>query len=85
MIVPDYQLSLAIGKEGQNARLAARLTGFKIDIKSETQAREMGLFEQMGLQYRDTPAASFEEETYEEPENYQEYQEDYQEDVNEQE
>ena len=84
-IVPDYQLSLAIGKEGQNARLAARLTGFKIDIKSETQAREMGLFEQMGLQYGDTPAASFEEETYEEPENYQEYQEDYQEDVNEQE
>ena len=37
VIVPDYQLSLAIGKEGQNARLAARLTGFKIDIKSETQ------------------------------------------------
>ena len=85
VIVPDYQLSLAIGKEGQNARLAARLTGFKIDIKSETQAREMGLLEQMGLQYGDTPAASFEEETYEEPENYQEYQEDYQEDVNEQE
>ena len=43
VIVPDYQLSLAIGKEGQNARLAARLTGYKIDIKSETQAREMGL------------------------------------------
>ena len=45
VIVPDYQLSLAIGKEGQNARLAARLTGFKIDIKSETQAREAGDFE----------------------------------------
>ena len=44
VIVPDYQLSLAIGKEGQNARLAARLTGFKIDIKSETQARESGDF-----------------------------------------
>ena len=41
VVVPDYQLSLAIGKEGQNARLAARLTGFKIDIKSETQAREI--------------------------------------------
>ena len=41
VVVPDYQLSLAIGKEGQNARLAARLTGFKIDIKSESQAREM--------------------------------------------
>jgi len=39
-IVPDYQLSLAIGKEGQNARLAARLTGYRIDIKSETQAAE---------------------------------------------
>ena len=37
VVVPDYQLSLAIGKEGQNARLAARLTGYKIDIKSETQ------------------------------------------------
>lgn len=43
-IVPDYQLSLAIGKEGQNARLAARLTGWKIDIKNETQASENGLF-----------------------------------------
>ncbi|MBE5922576.1 MAG: transcription termination/antitermination protein NusA [Lachnospiraceae bacterium] len=39
VVVPDYQLSLAIGKEGQNARLAARLTGFKIDIKSESQAQ----------------------------------------------
>ena len=38
VIVPDYQLSLAIGREGQNARLAARLTGYKIDIKSESQA-----------------------------------------------
>lgn len=47
VIVPDYQLSLAIGKEGQNARLAARLTGYKIDIKSETQARELGLFDDM--------------------------------------
>ena len=45
VVVPDYQLSLAIGKEGQNARLAARLTGFKIDIKSETQAKEAGDFE----------------------------------------
>lgn len=40
VVVPDYQLSLAIGKEGQNARLAARLTGYKIDIKSESQAEE---------------------------------------------
>ena len=42
VIVPDHQLSLAIGKEGQNARLAARLTGWRIDIKSEAQAREIG-------------------------------------------
>jgi len=41
VVVPDSQLSLAIGKEGQNARLAARLTGWKIDIKSESQAREI--------------------------------------------
>ena len=40
VVVPDYQLSLAIGKEGQNAGLAARLTGYKIDIKSETQAKD---------------------------------------------
>jgi N utilization substance protein A len=40
VIVPDFQLSLAIGKEGQNARLAARLTGWRIDIKSETQVAE---------------------------------------------
>jgi transcription termination/antitermination protein NusA len=42
VIVPDYQLSLAIGKEGQNARLAARLTGWRIDIKSESQAADPG-------------------------------------------
>ena len=41
VIVPDYQLSLAIGKEGQNARLAARLTGWHIDIKSETLAADI--------------------------------------------
>ena len=56
VIVPDYQLSLAIGKEGQNARLAARLTGYKIDIKSETQAREMGLFDELGLDDREEGA-----------------------------
>ena len=48
VIVPDYQLSLAIGKEGQNARLAARLTGWRIDIKSETQVAD---------ESRPTPAA----------------------------
>ena len=53
VVVPDYQLSLAIGKEGQNARLAARLTGFKIDIKSETQARESGDFLDYENDYED--------------------------------
>ncbi|ORI05128.1 transcription termination/antitermination protein NusA [Mammaliicoccus sciuri] len=43
VVVPDYQLSLAIGKRGQNARLAAKLTGWKIDIKSETDARKAGI------------------------------------------
>lgn len=44
VIVPDYQLSLAIGKRGQNARLAAKLTGWKIDIKSESEARELNIY-----------------------------------------
>jgi transcription termination/antitermination protein NusA len=44
VVVPDYQLSLAIGKRGQNARLAAKMTGWKIDIKSETDARELGIY-----------------------------------------
>lgn len=49
VVVPDYQLSLAIGKEGQNARLAAKLTGWKIDIKSESQAADDVLDESMNL------------------------------------
>jgi N utilization substance protein A len=49
VIVPDFQLSLAIGKEGQNARLAARLTGWRIDIKSETQFAD----EEAGITYED--------------------------------
>ncbi len=48
VIVPDYQLSLAIGKRGQNARLAAKLTGWKIDIKSESDAKELGIGEANG-------------------------------------
>lgn len=47
VVVPDSQLSLAIGKAGQNARLTAKLTGYKIDIKSETQAEEEGLFDEI--------------------------------------
>lgn len=55
VVVPDYQLSLAIGKRGQNARLAAKLTGWKIDIKSESEAREAGIFprEESLLSYTD--------------------------------
>jgi len=73
VIVPDYQLSLAIGKEGQNARLAAKLTNWKIDIKSESQMEE--IYEQEG--YDDYYQEDFQE-------NYQEeYQEDYQEEQTE--
>lgn len=67
VVVPDYQLSLAIGKEGQNARLAARLTGFKIDIKSETQARESGdLLEYESDYYQDDEY--YDEDSYDEGE-----------------
>ena len=51
VVVPDSQLSLAIGKEGQNARLAAKLTNYKIDIKSETQAVEQGIYDRLGVDY----------------------------------
>ena len=74
VVVPDYQLSLAIDKEGQNARLAAKLTGFKIDIKSETQAKEIEGWLDVDEEY----------EEYEDFEVYQEeqaalaaYQEEY--------
>lgn len=63
VVVPDYQLSLAIGKEGQNARLAARLTGYKIDIKSETQAKDAP-----GFRYEDY---------VDEYDDYDEYDEEY--------
>ncbi len=65
VVVPDYQLSLAIGKEGQNARLAARLTGYKIDIKSETQAKDAP-----GFRYED-----YLEDL--EDEGFEEYEEGY--------
>ena len=70
VIVPDYQLSLAIGKEGQNARLAARLTGFKIDIKSETQARESGDFMDYESEYDDD--GYYEDDEYAEDGEYTE-------------
>ena len=62
VVVPDYQLSLAIGKEGQNARLAARLTGYKIDIKSETQAREAGDILDYENEYYDEDEEYYEDE-----------------------
>lgn len=67
VVVPDYQLSLAIGKEGQNARLAARLTGYKIDIKSETQAKDAP-----GFRYEDYMDDEYDDGDYDE-----EYQDEY--------
>ena len=72
VVVPDRQLSLAIGKEGQNARLAARLTGFKIDIKSETQARESGDL----LEYESDYYDEYDDEEYAD-EYSDEYADDY--------
>lgn len=69
VIVPDFQLSLAIGKEGQNARLAARLTGYKIDIKSETQAIESG---ELPENYMELGEGVYEEDVYDENEEYPE-------------
>lgn len=74
VVVPDYQLSLAIGKEGQNARLAARLTGYKIDIKNETQAKDA-----VGFRYEDYIDADedeYEEEYVEEGYEGEEYAEE---------
>ena len=72
VVVPDYQLSLAIGKEGQNARLAARLTGYKIDIKSETQAKDAP-----GFRYEDY-MDEFDDDEYD-----GEYEEGYEEEYEE--
>ncbi len=73
VVVPDYQLSLAIGKEGQNARLAARLTGYKIDIKSETQAKDAPGFRYEDYEYdEDEYEYEYEEGEYEEGEYVEE-------------
>ena len=74
VVVPDYQLSLAIGKEGQNARLAARLTGYKIDIKSETQAKDAPGFryeDYIDDEYEEGYDGSYEENGYDQ-ESYEE-------------
>ena len=80
VIVPDNQLSLAIGKEGQNARLAAKLTNYKIDIKSESQAQEQGIFDEMGIDYHGDgenydegyDEDAYNDEEYEDGESYEE-------------
>ncbi|MBR1670828.1 MAG: transcription termination/antitermination protein NusA [Butyrivibrio sp.] len=74
VVVPDYQLSLAIGKEGQNARLAARLTGYKIDIKDETHAKDTPGFRMED--YMDDEYDDEYDEEYEEGEYDEEYSED---------
>ena len=78
VVVPDYQLSLAIGKEGQNARLAAKLTGWKIDIKSESQASTQNVIPQV-LEEEYEAYDEFEEysdcDEFVEADNYQEYEE----------
>ena len=78
VVVPDYQLSLAIGKEGQNARLAARLTGFKIDIKSETQAKDAP-----GFRYEDYLDDGYDDEEEEYEDDYEEGAEEALEDTQE--
>ena len=76
VVVPDYQLSLAIGKEGQNARLAARLTGFKIDIKSESQAIESGELPENYMELMEgVYEQEYEEEDYDD--NYEENGEEF--------
>ena len=79
VVVPDYQLSLAIGKEGQNARLAARLTGYKIDIKDETHAKDAPGFRMEDYMddedYDEEYEGEYEEGEYEEAE-YDEASED---------
>jgi len=81
VVVPDYQLSLAIGKEGQNARLAAKLTGWKIDIKSESQAVALNLIPEGQAAEYENYGDYGEYEEYSEynefadADNYQEYEE----------
>ena len=78
VVVPDYQLSLAIGKEGQNARLAARLTTYKIDIKSETQAKDAP-----GFRYEDYLDDGYDDEEEEYEDDYEEGAEEALEDTQE--
>ncbi|QCR31837.1 transcription termination factor NusA [Lysinibacillus sp. SGAir0095] len=76
VVVPDYQLSLAIGKRGQNARLAAKLTGWKIDIKSETDAREAGIYPNESSRFIASDDADNDSDFYDEDVTYDLYQDD---------
>lgn len=76
VVVPDYQLSLAIGKRGQNARLAAKLTGWKIDIKSETDAREAGIYPNESSRFVPADEADHDSDFYDEDVSYDLYQDD---------
>ncbi|MDN4494283.1 transcription termination factor NusA [Ureibacillus aquaedulcis] len=76
VVVPDYQLSLAIGKRGQNARLAAKLTGWKIDIKSETDAREAGIYPNESSRFVPADDADNDSDFYDEDVAYDLYQDD---------
>ena len=72
VVVPDYQLSLAIGKRGQNARLAAKLTGFKIDIKSESDMEEFYAKLEEGAYIDEGEAVESQESTIEDNESHDE-------------
>ena len=81
VVVPDFQLSLAIGKEGQNVRLAAKLCGWKIDIKSQTQFEEAGgTYDSLRTEADDDAGEDFiaygEENTFAEEESYEAFAED---------
>lgn len=88
VIVPDYQLSLAIGKEGQNARLAAKLTNWKIDIKSESQAKALQItppmYDDYSEEYDEIYDEQYDDEEYEayDDEAYDDYNEEAYEDYN---
>ncbi|MDX8046977.1 transcription termination factor NusA [Gracilibacillus sp. S3-1-1] len=75
VIVPDYQLSLAIGKRGQNARLAAKLTGWKIDIKSESEAKEEGLISEEDVEELETSTLEY-DDSLEYEDSYEDMDED---------
>ena len=81
VVVPDNQLSLAIGMKGQNARLAAKLTNYKIDIKSESQAREEGLFDDYEEEYDEGYEEEYDEEFSGDEGEYNEGYEDAPEEV----